>query len=175
MGAPAIGDPNQDGADEILVGTSASGLYSIDLVGIVIDYRFAADGAITGAPAIGDPNTVNGIQIGDPSIFVGTGAGTIYGIVIVDGRPEAAWSMSLPGPIRVSPALANGVLYTANQQRGRIIIICFVALEASSGRMLLDARYKSGISPSPIVADGRAIFGSDDGKVHEMQISGHGA
>lgn len=152
LGAPSIGHPS------ILVGDAAGTLFSLDPATGAVTASFAARGPIAGTAAIGDPN-----QVGDPNLFVGDGGGDIYAFDSTDDLPAPEWSAALGGPFDGPPVLANGVLYVATDPG--IGDPHLFALDAASGRTLLDSVLPGGVAASPIVADGRLIAATRSGDV----------
>jgi outer membrane protein assembly factor BamB len=140
-GFPAPGAP-----PKVVVGTTASTLYTLFADDGTEVWRFRTGGPITGTPGF--------IM---PCAFVGSGDGKVYDIEEVDGQPVPSWIASVGSPVNTSLALANGVLYFGAADSK------LHALDAATGRELFASADITDTRSSPIVADGMVIVGTMSG------------
>jgi outer membrane protein assembly factor BamB len=153
LGAPAVAR-----SGNVVVGDAGGALFSLDARRGTVIGRFSGHGPIAGAAAIGDP-----------TIFAGDAGGSIYAFDQTDDSqppipiqpPIPLWQFSLGGPVDGSPVLAGGVLYAATDPSvGRARL---VALDATGGRVLLDAALPGGTAAAPLVVGGRVIVATRGG------------
>jgi outer membrane protein assembly factor BamB len=98
---------------------------------------------------------------GDAAMFRGDATRTG---VIAAGNPEGpvalAWQLQVPGPIRSTPVIADGVLYMGSDADGNLF-----AFDAANGQVLWSSGAPGEIASSPAVTDGVVFFGRDNGVI----------
>jgi len=76
---------------------------------------------------------------------------------------QKSWEFKPEGAIRVSPAVANGIVYTISEN-GRLY-----ALDAATGKTLWDMDIGGKATSSPTVANGTIYISTDDGKLYAIE------
>lgn len=104
----------------------------------------------------------------DGRLFFGTNHGLVLGVDAASGR--VAWKRQFAGCVAASPAVGKGVVYLGFMDpppcRGSAPSF-LAALDARTGRTLW--RFRSGVvETSPLLAGGRAYFGSWDHRVYAV-------
>jgi outer membrane protein assembly factor BamB len=124
------------------------------------------------APLDGTAATSPVLSPDQATVFVGTNAGTIYGVDADTGtvRWSAPAGMSVPAP----PALANGVLYVPTGS-GELVAFDADGCGAATCAPLWSGSVGGSLDVQPAVAGGVVYAGSSSGTVRAFPAAGCGA
>jgi len=96
---------------------------------------------------------------------VGSCDGKLY--VLRKANGQLVWSYTTAGPVRSSPAVAEGKVLVGSDDGG---LYCFDAL-ASKATKLWEFQTSSPVSSSPAVASGKVFFGAHNSKIYALNAT----
>ncbi len=100
--SPALGDLDEDGYLDIVVGSDDSKIHAWDHTGTALaGWPVTTGGAIRSSPVIGDIDGDNKLEV-----LVGSNDNKLYGLNH-NGSPAAGWPVSSFGPIQTTPVLGD--------------------------------------------------------------------
>jgi outer membrane protein assembly factor BamB len=123
-------------------------------------------------PVDGSSATSPVLASDESTVYVGTGAGTLYALDAATGAVQ--WTAAVGAAVTDAPALAGGNLYVPTAD-GDLVVLAAGGCGAATCSPLWQAATGSSISVQPAVAGGVVFTGSGDGTVAAFDAAGCGA
>ncbi|HEX9372276.1 MAG TPA: PQQ-binding-like beta-propeller repeat protein [Roseiflexaceae bacterium] len=133
-----------------IVASAGATLFTLDARNGVVEWKFQAASAITTPPTIA----------GDLVLF-GTERGVLYGLRIADGGERL--NVQLRGGLIAAPMDGRDNFYVADLS-GRL-----TAISADSGREIWHFDAGAAIGATPLLADGKLLFGANNGAFYALE------
>jgi outer membrane protein assembly factor BamB len=160
VGGP-VGAAPVTATGQVYLGTTTGVLYNVYYEDFTkstdVQWKFAADGAITGTPVPAARGE---------TVFAATARGTVYavqpGSTLTNEPGTALWSYRVGGPVRSGLAVYNGVVY-AGSDDGYLY-----AIDISTGTVRWKYRAGGAIQSQVLAAGGLVYFGSLDRQVYAL-------
>ncbi|MFQ5570998.1 MAG: PQQ-binding-like beta-propeller repeat protein [Rhodothermales bacterium] len=138
---------------ELYIGSADGSLYALDPNTGALRWAFPTGGAIFSSPAVDQDRTV----------YVGSDDGSVYAV----RNGTQLWRTPTTGPVRSSPALADGVVYVGSEDGN------LYALNAATGGIRWAFQTGGAVFSSPAIGnDGTIYVGSNDGRLYALRPSG---
>lgn len=149
-GFPAVGDVDNDGSAEVVVGTDDHKVYALDGATGDVKWTFETDYRIRSAPALGDVDADGDVEVAIPS--------KDDFLYVVDGTTgEEQWSFDMEAGKTADPAVGNldedESLEVVIGTRGNQVGDTVYALDGSTGKPEWIRPTFGGISESPTLDD----------------------
>ena len=167
ISSPAIGDINNDGIPEVVVGGGTQ-IYALRGDNGNLVWSYTTGGWVYSSPAIGDIN-----NDGIPDVVVGSLDGKIYALRGNNG--SLLWSYATDGAVYSSPAIGDinndgipDVVVGSNDYK-------IYALRGDSGRLLWSYTTGGWVHSSPAIGDINndgipdVVVGSNDNKIYALR------
>jgi len=162
--APAVGDIDNDGQKEIIIGCSDYKIYCLNGVNGKLKWSFSTYGMVQSCPALRDVD-----NDGEFEVVFGSDDTFVY---CIDGNGELEWKFSTGAPLSInSPALGD------IDGDGQIDIVIgsgstLYCLDGSSGQQKWTFEHSGGTSYSPVLGDVdndgliEVVFGTSSGNIY---------
>jgi len=143
--------------ETVYIGSQDGSLYAVDTEAGTERWSYDTGSSIESGPAIAQPDADEQEQF----LYVGSDNATLYAFDISDDRPEEpAWTFNALGPVRSSPAVANGTVYVGSLVENERGAGALYAVDAETGSGKWDFDTDGAVVGSPAVADGTVYIGS---------------
>ena len=165
--SPALGDIDDDGILEVVIGSDAGTVYSFDSQNGNLEWSYQTGDTVYSSPSLGDID-----KDGFLEVIIGSYDGKVYAFNGQDG--SLVWSYSTGGSVRASPTLGD-----IDNDRELDVIIgssngYLYALNGENGSVKWSFQTGGGIPSSAALADVdndmklEVIVGSDDDNVYAI-------